>query len=330
MYKRNCIEGFTLIELSISLVFISILSIAVVLVIMGAISSYRRGITLNRVDSVGTSLMEDISRSIQSSAAGGLTTKCKYAYNNASVIDECEADGGKNFASVVRYATVEVGGKKISSSVPVFGAFCTGSYSYIWNSGYFFDKNEYKVKSNDGVEIASASLIYKLNDGGESEKKDFKLLKIEDGTRAVCESAIKDVGSNIGGEKEENYTVGNDELGFVFDMSSIANTHEEPTEFLGGSLKSSSSENESGNMSNNNDTNLAIYDLASTITEQVGVYTNIYYYNSLILGTVRGGIDISVSGNNCATPEGANQSLENLDYCAINRFNFAALAKGGQ
>ena len=323
MHKHDCREGFTLIELSISLVFISILSIAVVLVIMGAISSYHRGITLNKVDSVGTSLVEDIGHSIRVSAAGSLTKKCKRSYSDASVVDECEADGGKNFASVVWYATVEVGDNELDSPVPVFGAFCTGSYSYIWNSGYFFDTNEYTVKGEGGTEIASASLKYRVNDGEEAEKKNFKLLKIEDGTRAVCESAIKDVGSNIGGEKEEKYKIDDDDLGSVFDMSAIANTSEEPTEFLSGSAAGSTDDK-------NNETNLAVYDLTTTVTEQADVYKNIYYYNSLILGTVRGGIDISVSGNNCATPEGVNQGLENLDYCAINRFNFAALAKGSR
>jgi hypothetical protein len=38
---------------------------------------------------------------------------------------------------------------------------------------------------------------------------------------------------------------------------------------------------------------------------------------------------VEASGNFCATPEGYNESVENLDYCAINKFNFAALETGG-
>ena len=50
---------------------------------------------------------------------------------------------------------------------------------------------------------------------------------------------------------------------------------------------------------------------------------------SFILGTLRGGANVNVSGEFCATP-GSNSSVEDFDYCAINKFNFAARTLGGK
>ena len=47
--KKNARAGFTLIELSLSLVFVGILSIMMVLIISNTVSSYRRGITLRLI-----------------------------------------------------------------------------------------------------------------------------------------------------------------------------------------------------------------------------------------------------------------------------------------
>ena len=43
-------QGFTLVELSLSLVFISTLSLTVVFVIAGAVSSYHKSITMNQIN----------------------------------------------------------------------------------------------------------------------------------------------------------------------------------------------------------------------------------------------------------------------------------------
>ena len=51
------LRGFTLVELSLSMTFIAILSIIIVLVINGAVSSYSRGITLNLINTVGNEVV---------------------------------------------------------------------------------------------------------------------------------------------------------------------------------------------------------------------------------------------------------------------------------
>ena len=323
MHKRVSCEGFTMVELSLSLVFISILSIAVVLVISSAVSSYHRGITLSKIDSVGSSLMRDMSFAIKLSSARSLKSECDNRYSHdveseteaKKVKSQCEEDFGRNFVSVARYADVTVGDSELEG-VPVFGAFCTGSYSYIWNSGYLFS-DEYVV---DGV-TSKASFKYDKN---VNPIEGFRLLKVKDESRLVCEAAVRvrdgvkltqyeirtpsNIGPNIsninGGETVFDVSVFDD-----FEME------EEPIELLGG-------DEDGGN-------NLALYGLSADLSEQVEIDKNAYYYTSFVLGTIQGGVNVNAKGNYCATPDGYNKAVEQLDYCAINKFNFAALATGG-
>ena len=151
-------NGFTLVELSLSMVFIAILSVIIVLVINGTVSSYRRGITLNLLNTVGSELVSDITTAVQESPIDG-----ELCHNN-------DDDGLCRHVLRINYAEVE------SKSIPASGAFCTGKYSYVWNSGYYFDNNyqieaeKMRVVDKDGREVLSG----------------FKLAKILDTERNAC------------------------------------------------------------------------------------------------------------------------------------------------
>ena len=326
--KHSYKSGFTLVELSLSLVFIAILSITVVLVMTSAISSYHRAITLGKVENVGSGLVRDIQSSIRSASAKSLKLLCGDNYADTEAAKICQDDGGKNFAMVMRRADVTTNkttGAK--SSLPVFGALCTGMYSYIWNSGYFFNENDYAVQ--EGVEMAS--LRYRVGNGAERVATGFKLLKIKDESRKVCEAAIRV--DKTSGEIKNNYYVKGINADGVdiqseINMAKLVNTDEEPIEYLGN--RSTNSDEETVQTSEDNgDNNLAIYSMDTYISEHTKKKKNAYYYNSFILGTVQGGINIGVSGDFCAVSEGSDGAVENMDYCSINKFNFAALATGG-
>ena len=305
MRKTSQKNGFTLVELSFSLVFISILSIIIVMVITGSISSYRRGIILNQINTVGADLVEDFRTALQSSLPRPVSSDCATVYSKEELVAQCKNDKARNFVTVVRKASVKVGSKTISS-VPVFGAFCTGKYSYIWNSGYFFDSANYTVNG-----VSAAKLRYK--NVGSSSITTFpssghtsKIIKVEDGERAVCISATASSSKN-------RYTLYSDSIGNTFDISSYTVLENDPIELLGGG-------------ENNN---LALYDFESTTPAEGGKDDRTFYTASFILGTVQGGINVMASGDYCSTPGGYNASVENFDYCAINKFNFAAQATGG-
>lgn len=312
-------RGFTLIELSLSLVFISILSLSVVLVIANAVSAYHKSITLNQVDTVGSNLVDDMQTAIQDSVANNLVALCDRLGNSdgGTAKRECVEDGARKFVSVNATAAVKMGnsGETIENT-PVYGAFCTGSYSYIWNSGYFFNDN---IEVGSGGVVKAAELKYYNSNKEIKEIKDFRLLKVKDNTRAVCTAAIR-----VAGDRVEDTYNRSTSIGSVFDITLaglVANgetvsINEEPSELLatGESV---------------DDSGLALYDMSTFISEQPSLKKNVYYYTSFILGTVQGGINITGDGNYCSTPE-SYDGVANFDYCAINKFNFAALATGGQ
>lgn len=244
-------KGFTLVELSLSMVFIAILSIIITLLINGAVSSYRRGMTLNLLNTVGSELISDIRTAIQESPL------CEGTCERVS------------WMSVVKIK---------NEDAPASGAFCTGKYSYVWNSGYFFD-DEYKNDLDSGkmVEI-------KLSDN--SSIKEFKLVKFKDSARAACQSKGTNQSIEIEGLSGE-------------DVQNVLD------------------EKNSG---------VAIYDFEVDPPVSGGKGGQLYWV-SLRLGTAQSGMKVNSIGGECAKPSEANS---NPDFCAINIFNFAALANGGK
>ncbi|MBR3052372.1 hypothetical protein IKG60_01990 [Candidatus Saccharibacteria bacterium] len=308
--------GFTLVELSLATAFISILSLAVVLIIAGAVSSYHKSITLNRVDQVGSEIVGDMTTAVQAGPSRAITNLCIDVYTGSSQ-NTCISNFG-NMVSVTRKATVSKGGTSIGE-VPVFGAFCTGAYSYVWNSGYYFNDG-YRV-GNGSVGPAKVSYVLK-NSGAQQRDRVPRLMKIIDENRAVCVAAMKLRGKSGGGVNVSSNNYDPKDMDGTFDLTVAGiikagekiELEEEPEELL----------------SNTEDGGLALYDLNATVAMQKDAARNVFYYASFILGTVQGGVNISGTGNFCEPPEGYNNSeLENFNYCAINKFNFAAVANGG-
>lgn len=313
MKKRK--KGFTLVELSLSIVFISILSITMVMIINNTITSYRRGIVLSQINSVGMDLVDDIRGAVKNSPSASPTERCALEYTDNEAIKKCEEDEAENFVAVVKLATVTIGkgtsNQKQISNAPVFGAFCTGDYSYIWNSGYFMsDGGNYEVEN-----VNAAVLYYKNSASGDviripasDEDKAIKILKIKDEFREVCVSATKGDNNNNYDVKNLNHPSKGIDISNEFNISEGMIVTEEPEELISG------------------DSNMAIYDLDAVAASNDK--SGSLYSVSFILGTVQGGIDVMTSSNFCATP--SEYEIENFDYCAINKFNFAALANGGR
>ena len=304
MRKIKSKEGFTLVELSLSIAFIAILSITIALITNDAISTYRRGVVLNQVNTVGMDLVDDIRAVVQGSPSTAVTEECEVysGSGNSDTRKKCEDSGAQLFvvfskkAKVIDKTAGIAGEALVGEDVPVYGAFCTGSYSYVWNSGYFYDTDDYRIENVDRVKLK-----YK---GGEEDN--FRLLKIKDQQRAVCKAAI------AGGKYE---TVANID-GDTIDISEYNNSGEEPEILLANDINNP----------------LALYDLsaAAPAASSANVEDNgegaLFYSISFILGTVQGGINVMSTGNFCNTPTDYNS---NFDYCAINKFNFAAQATGG-
>ena len=308
MQISNDKSGFTLIELSLSIAFIAVLSIIVVIMIGNAVSAYHKGLTLNMINTTGMELVDDLRTTVQDSPGRLPIGDCSDSYSEPDEVEKCESDRAEGFVYKERYATIKPknGGESDKMDVPVYGVFCTGKYSYLWNSGYLFNE-DYTVEGAENIG-SGLKLKYKTIEGDTFEKSNFKIFKVQDSERLVCKIAS----GYLVGNEGTGYGKGTYDTEFVslvdnkIDISSIT-SNGEAADLLEGS------------------SNMSIYDLKSGVPAENGISNNIFYSVSLILGTLQGGVNVSAMG--CEAPE-SGSALESFDYCAINKFNFAATATG--
>lgn len=343
MRKKPQRKGFTLIELSLSMIFVALLALAIALVIRDTVMSYRRGLTLNQINTVGMDIVDDIRAAVQNSQSKSLLGDClKYYYSNAdpqnvegSAYWNCTQDQGYNFVYWVKTENIVLdkgtSAEVEMKDVPIYGAFCTGAYSYIWNSGYFETENtefyskttkewarlKYKMAGDTVVTVMGS-----LRDGSTTPdangeigmaNKPFRLLKVRDDRRGVCAGVIRKTTS--AGDKMEgfdDYTKADgvlpDDFDGMFDMTTYmeVDAKEPPVDII----------------ITDKTYDLAIYDLFAARPAVSSTQKNMFYSASFILGTIDGGINITAHGKSCAAP--SDYETENYDYCSINKFSFAA------
>ena len=303
-------DGFTLIELTLAMLFIGLLSISIVLIISNTVTAFQRGMKLSRVNSTGTDLVDDMRASIQSSSARGLISSC-YAniYSSGTPLGpeqrkKCEDDNAKNYVAVTKTAKIRL--SDVEQEVPILGAFCTGSYTYIWNSGYFeADNAVFTEKTNRQwakIRYLENGTIKEYPVAGE---KPFRLLRIQDESRIFCLAAVDKTG--------ESYELPRGGISNVFDVSEVSY----------GTLRSDIVDL----LPPDNGNDLAVYDISVARPAVSENGDNAFYSISFILGTVSGGVNIVAQGNACAAPNGIVSG--NYSYCAINKFNFAVQVNGG-
>jgi prepilin-type N-terminal cleavage/methylation domain-containing protein len=101
-------SGFTLIELMLSMTFISVLLVAIAMTTIQISNIYNKGITLREVNQAGRSVSTELQQSIASSVPFDVTPKS----DNSPATETS------------RYVVRDGGGR-----------LCLGSYSYAWNYG---------------------------------------------------------------------------------------------------------------------------------------------------------------------------------------------------
>ena len=288
-------KGFTLVELSLSVAFVGLLAVTIALLVNDSIKNYRRGVTLNQINTVGMDLVDDMRSAIQNSSARSLEDRCGMFFSTGTAeMSRCMADGGIGM-TFVQY-TGEMLVRGTAKVVPKYGVFCTGSYSYLWNTGYYYDNY-----AESGVR--PAKFMYKASTGDKTIEN-YRLLKVADVSRSVCMAVLKDSSKAANGEFDvRGYDVANGE---------------DPVELLAG--------RGDGRDINESDTNLALYNLEVVAPAESEAANSLFYTVSFILGTIQGGADVTATNDLCETPE--DYEDEEFDYCAINKFNFAAQATG--
>ena len=125
-------KGFTLVELALALAFVAVLLLTIAWLTIHLTTVYEKGLAMKSVNSVGKELIDDFSRSISASPAITVESLCsKYS---GEQYNKCVGDSARRFSFQQRYNKVIVDGTE--TVVPTNGVFCTGRYSYIWNTAY--------------------------------------------------------------------------------------------------------------------------------------------------------------------------------------------------
>lgn len=303
-------QGFTIIELMLAMTFVATLLISIAVVTINIVSIYQRGLAIKAVNNVGRSLIEELTTSINSAPAVDTTSLCNHlassgiGYTGSESVKECTDN------HAYRYVYND---RADSENHQYSGVFCTGNYSYLWNT-------EYGINGLPGAatktNTRALSLLYRYEDKDGTYKNktinpgNARLIRIEDRTYRVC-SAFLEVQDKAGpGGSTANWEVDitKEAKGGADNIISM------PTE---GYLSAF-------------DLDLFLYEFTIQPISQDAVTLRTYMTGNFILATERGGIDITASGDYCQNSE--TSQLDNLgaefNYCAINKFNFAARTAG--
>lgn len=288
--RRPCFcrpqTGFTIAELSLSMAFIAFLLIAIAALIMYAIFVYQKGVTLRNVNSAGLELIDEFTRTV--SGSGNAIPDCQAAGFNTG----CNSDS----LDLVYYQAVgqiRIVRENVTRSVPTWGIFCTGAYSYAWNTGYVTNTDGTYASGNAGTSLQNMRLNLKV---GGSSNNNFRLLRFEDPSRTLCVESLK---TASGATRSHEITI---------DSNMWGNRRE---------LFNSAAE-----------TSLAVYDLRIFNPVYHKLTGHAFFTGSFVIGTITGSVDIATTNNVCKdAPDGLSTDFA---YCAINKFNFAIRASGSK
>lgn len=283
--------GFTIIEITIAMTFVSVLLITIALVISQIMSIYQKGLALRAVNSVGRELIDEFSRAITSAPAKGVRFLCNRYYGGntppaRTAREQCIAHNANFLTFQEDTALID------EEYIPLHGAFCTGRYSYIWNTGYAINNGR------------TESIRLRYGDADTEYSSDnFRLLRITDSDNRICGYNLQSdsYGYNIP-------TANNPVLDFT--TGGGGSFDSEPIELLG-----------------NSENNLALYDFVVFPSALHTVTQHSFYSATFVLATINGGVDIMAAGDYCT--EAPTDGLDtDFNYCAVNKFNFAVRATG--
>lgn len=303
-------RGFTMVEFSLAMAFIAALLISIAIIISNIITIYQKGLTLKAVNSVGRGLIDEFTESINAAPSVDTTSLCRSHLNNDLAQDACLQDRAFNFIFQHRYGESPLANPEDPSehaTVQFAGVFCTGNYSYVWNTYYGKEANR------------TVSLLYNDSTTGESNKAltDFRLARFEDKTYRACSAAV-----NISNYTAEVENATNSD--YVIDIRNLANgSHNSTPTPTQGFLSSF-------------DLDLMLYEFTIFPISQDEVTLRTFMSGTFILATERGRVNIIRSGDYCDvngentddTTSMLNDLGSEFNYCSINKFNFAARTAG--
>ncbi len=323
--RKGTKKGFTLIELSFAILFISVLLLTLTLIASEIISIYRKGYAIKTVNSVGRELIDDFKDAIAESPPAKLSSFCnKYTESETRAVCESSTNGGLEFIYQQFYTKIDNNSAgKTDENLPYGGVFCTGKYSYIWKTGFLMNPELYTIDDSFDLKFIYGDVYYaKTKDNAITDKTymgDFRLLKINDNNRDLCQANLNlDIEASSGGSSytDDPATVDDDDI----------NPYYYNTRANGGTIEYKTGTELPVEFLSTSDSPLALFSLAVYPPAQTTDTGKTLYSSSFILATVAGGVNIMTNSNFCSA---ALTNSADFSFCAINKFNFSMQANGG-
>ncbi len=310
-------SGFTLIEISIAMAFISMLMISIAIITTNIITIYQKGLTLKAVNNVGRSLVDEFTSAINSAPSVDTTSLCNRHLSNVNDIQSCIDNNAYRFVFQERTATNKIPGSTANdewnTTIQTGGVFCTGKYSYVWNTKYIDRDPEaklairYQYYNPDTRRVETTTL------------EDFRLVRFSDPTYRTCSTLVS----------KENYTEDRLAKTNIIDITKLSTGADNVITMLADQFFEQ-------NFLHSFDTDLELYEFTIFPIAQDVVTLRTFMTGTFILATKRGNVNIMRAGEYCdienRLDEETASSLSDLgsefNYCAINKFNFAARTAG--
>lgn len=123
-------KAFTIIEFMLAMTFLAILLMGITTVTMRILDIYRKGLSLRAINSTGRDILNDMTRVISGSPiVDGVNPS---ATIDNGIVNVTHNDIIKAYRKYYNETVFEYGDDQ--QTVQSGGVFCTGSYSYIWNT----------------------------------------------------------------------------------------------------------------------------------------------------------------------------------------------------
>lgn len=277
-------KAFTIVELTIALAFISVLLVAVASVVIQVTGIYQKGLSIRAVNTTGREIISDLKRVVGGSP---IVEQINPVASNSRDITNDDILKARSAYFNSTEMSVGTGTSKIQAG----GVFCTGSYTYVWNTAETL-KNYRNTNKTDNAYTINGAV--------------YKFARVSDFDRKGCEH-----------NSDQPY--------------SLKTTHLTYTGVSSDSIVE---------LINNDESDLAVYDFSVMPAVQNTITGQVFYSGSFVLATIRGGINILSNGDYCTSKtdgtvydtdgnDGQSEfKKDDLNYCAINKFNFAMRATG--
>ncbi len=162
MPSRSRVNGFTLVELMLAMAFVSMLLLAIAMTVMNIMHIYTKGLTMKAVNQAGREVVTDMKRTVGEGQV----------FTIASGADPVNSDYGRQSPFILQDASGNFVSKGTDNSDSHGGRFCTGNYSYVWNTGRYVPAQ--------------------VNHYADATKQ-LRLVRVEDGGGTYCSNPKKDI-----------------------------------------------------------------------------------------------------------------------------------------